>query len=453
MKATEQKILSFIKENKLLFEGEKIIVALSGGPDSVFLLHFLNKFKKKFKVEIGVVHINHKLRGKDSERDELFCNAICNELLIPFYSIKKDVNSYAKKNKLSIELAARKIRYDFFTKISNQHCYNKIATAHNADDNTETVLLNLVKGAGIKGISGIPIKRDNIIRPILCLSKNEILDYLDENKFEYRIDQSNLSNDFERNFLRNRVVPLLKANLNPSLTKAILNTSINLQNLILGLDDYSEKIKLNLVSAKNKSLSISDETLKSNDFIISYLIKNKIEENFSVKLESNDLKKIFSLVKKQAGKSEELNGKLIALKERKLVDVKKKSLPNKAETYFLKVGDEVKIDSKTFSIVDLNSKKIKLDKSKNIEFISADNISKKFEIRNWQNGDKFFPIGMKGSKKISDYLNDIKISSFEKKNQLVLLNEKKIVWVIGKRLDERFKINSNTKKVLKLCLK
>ena len=453
MKATEQKILNFIKENELLCEGEKILVALSGGPDSVFLLHFLNKFKKKFKVEIGAAHINHKLRGKDSERDELFCNAICNELAIPFYPIKKDVKTYASKNKFSIELAARKIRYDFFTKITNQHSYNKIATAHNADDNVETVLLNLVKGAGIKGISGIPIKRDNIIRPILCLSKNEILNYLDENKFEYRIDQSNLSNDFERNFLRNKVVPLLKENLNPSLIKAVLNTSINLQNLILGLDDYSEKIKLNLVSVKNKSLSISDETVKSNDFIISYLIKSKIEENFSVKLESNDLKKIFSLIKKQAGKSEQLTENLIAFKERNEIIIKKKSLPNKVETYLLKFGDEVKIDSKTFSIVDLNSKEIKLDKSKNIEFISADNISKKFEIRNWQNGDKFFPIGMKGSKKISDYLNDIKISSFEKRNQLVLLNEKKIVWVIGKRLDERFKINSNTKKVLKLCLK
>jgi tRNA(Ile)-lysidine synthase len=453
MKATEQKVLSFIKENELLLVGEKILVALSGGPDSVFLLHFLNKFKRKFKVEIGAAHINHKLRGSDSERDELFCNAICDELSIPFYVLRTDVKSYSKKNKLSIELAARKIRYDFFAKISNQNNYNKIVTAHNADDNVETVLLNLVKGAGIKGISGIPIKRDNIIRPILSLPKKEILDYLEENKFEYRIDQSNLSNDFERNFLRNKVVPLLKENLNPSLTKAILNTSINLQNLILGLDDYSEKIKLNLVSKKNKSLIIPIETLKINDFVVSFLIKNKIDENFSVKLESNDLKKIISLVKKQAGISEELTENLIALKERNEIIIKQKSSSEKVETYLLNVGDEVKIEKKIFSITDIKAKGIKLDKSKNVELISAENINKNFVVRAWQNGDKFFPIGMKGSKKISDYLNDIKINSFEKKNQLVLLNDKKIVWVIGKRLDERFKINSNTKKVLMLCLK
>ena len=159
MKATEQKVLRFIKENELLSSGEKILIALSGGPDSVFLLHFLNKFKKKFKIELGAAHINHRLRGKDSERDELFCKVICAELSIPFYLLRKDIKSYSKKNKFSLEVAGRKIRYEFFKKISKANKYNKIATAHNADDNAETVLLNLIKGTGIKGIAGIPVRR------------------------------------------------------------------------------------------------------------------------------------------------------------------------------------------------------------------------------------------------------------------------------------------------------
>ena len=174
MKDIEQKVIRFIKENEILFSGEKILVALSGGPDSVFLLHFLNKYRKKFKIEIAAAHINHLLRGKDSERDELFCKAICEELSISFYCVRKNIKSYSKKNKISLETAGRKIRYDFFEKVSKKNKYNKIVTAHNADDNAETVLLNLIKGTGIKGIAGIPVRRNNIVRPILALTKKEI---------------------------------------------------------------------------------------------------------------------------------------------------------------------------------------------------------------------------------------------------------------------------------------
>lgn len=231
MKATEQKVLKFIKENDLISSGDKILIGLSGGPDSVFLLHFLNKYKKKFKIEIGVAHINHLLRGKESKKDNLFCEAICHELLIPFYHLSRNIKSYTKKYKTSLEVAGRKIRYEFFEKISSVNDYNKIATAHNSDDNVETVLINLVKGAGVKGIAGIPVRRKNIIRPVLSLTKKEILDYLEVNKFEYRIDKSNLTNEFERNYLRNEVIPLIHKNINPALSKTVLNTSLNLQRL------------------------------------------------------------------------------------------------------------------------------------------------------------------------------------------------------------------------------
>ena len=135
MKATEQKVLRFIKENNLISENDRVLIALSGGPDSVFLLHFFNKFKKKFKIELGAVHINHLLRGKNSDRDELFCKTICNELEIPIYSLRANVKLYAKRNKCSLEVAGRKIRYDYFEKILSSKKYNKLATAHNADDN------------------------------------------------------------------------------------------------------------------------------------------------------------------------------------------------------------------------------------------------------------------------------------------------------------------------------
>lgn len=454
MKAIEQKVLRFIKENELLSSEEKILVALSGGPDSVFLLHFLNKFKKKYKIEIGAVHINHLLRGEDSERDELFCKTICYELSIPFYLLRKDIKAYSKKNKISLEVAGRKIRYEFFEKISKVNKYDKIATAHNADDNAETVLINLIKGTGIKGIAGIPVRRKNIIRPILSLTKKEILDYLDKNQFEFRIDKSNLSNDFERNFLRNEVIPLIQKNINPAFSNTVLNTSLNLQRLNLGLTEIVSSLKSNVKVKHNRSVSIPVAFIKHGiDFIISYTIKEIIDENFSVKLESKDLKKIFSLAKKQSGKSEELSENLIALKERNDIKIQKKTLSKNIYEKKISIGSKLKIGDKTFSITKVNINEVKIGKSKNVEFISADNVSDDFVVRRWKEGDKFFPIGMRGTKNISDYLNDIKINSFEKKEQLILENNGRIVWVIGKRLNDRFKITLNTKKALKLCLK
>jgi tRNA(Ile)-lysidine synthase len=453
MKSTEQKAIKFISENNLIQDGDRVLVALSGGPDSVFLLHFIIKFSKKFKIKIGGAHINHKLRGNNSDRDEIFCEAICNELSIPFYSIQKDVKSFAKKNKLSIEVAARKVRYDFFNNVSSENYYNKIITAHNANDNVETVLLNLIKGAGLKGISGIPVKRKNIVRPILCLSKKEILDYLEENQFEYRIDESNLTNDYERNFLRNEIIPLLEKQINPALTKSVLNTSLILQSLAGEIDEKSENFKSKIKIENKISIKFPIKILNDNAVLNSYFVKQALDDCFDSKIESSDIKKIFSLVNKQSGKSEELSARLIALKERNEIIIKKKTINKRSELQKIKIGDEVNIRGKIISISNVNKDKIKFNNSKNLEYISADNIKNDFTLRSWKLGDKFLPIGMKGTKKVSDYLNDVKINSFEKENQLILENKGKIVWIVGRRLDERYRVTSNTKKVLQLCQK
>lgn len=453
MKKTEQKAIRFISENKLLKKGDKVLIALSGGPDSVFLLHFLNKYKKKFEIEFGAVHINHLLRGKNSDRDELFCKTICSELKIPFYSTRKNVNSFAKKNKLSIEIAARKIRYNFFKDVCSKNKFDKILTAHNSDDNAETVLLNLVKGSGLKGIAGIPVIRENIIRPILCLTKKEILDYLESNRFEFRIDESNLKNDFERNFLRNKVIPLLQESINPSLSKNVLTTSLNLQKVVNEIDKSYDHVK-SLIKVKASSfIKIPVNILTRNNVFLAYAIKQIFVENFSVKIGSSDLKKIFSIVHKQTGCSEELSGKLILKKERNEIVIEQRTAPEKEVRISIKINEEKNIGDKFLEIKKIHPQKIIMDKSKYVEFISAEKLKTNFIVRNWVEGDKFFPIGMKGTKKISDYLNDIKISSFEKKNQLILENDGKIVWVIGQRLDDRFKIKPETKKALQLCLR
>ena len=166
MKATEQKVIGFINRYKLIIPGEKLLIALSGGPDSVFALYFLLKYLKKYKIELLAVHFNHNLRGKESNQDEKFCEKLCENLNVPFYSVQLYVKTFAKQNKLSIEEAARKLRYSNLIEIAKDFNCNKIVTAHNQSDNTETVLLNFFSGTGYSGFSGIPVQRENIIRPL-----------------------------------------------------------------------------------------------------------------------------------------------------------------------------------------------------------------------------------------------------------------------------------------------
>ena len=184
MKSVEEKVLLFIASEKLISNNDKILVGLSGGADSVFLLSFLKKFQKKFNLSLIAVHLNHNLRGKEADEDEAFCGKFCADLNIPIIVKKKNVKVFAKKNKLSLEEAGREIRYKLFADVAKKENCTKIATAHHQSDNTETVLLNLIKGSGLNGAAGIPAKRQNIIRPLLGVSKDEIVSYLKNKKGE-----------------------------------------------------------------------------------------------------------------------------------------------------------------------------------------------------------------------------------------------------------------------------
>jgi tRNA(Ile)-lysidine synthase len=454
MKRIEQKVLKFIDEKDLVEKNDKILVALSGGPDSVFLLHFLLKFRKRYAIEVGAVHINHMIRGKSANEDEEFCRKLSINLNIEFLSVQKDVKSFAELHKFSIEEAGRVIRYKEFDKALKHIGFKKIATAHNCSDNAETVLLNLIKGTGIKGISGIPSKRGNIIRPILSLKKEEILEYLNNYGISFRIDESNLQTDYERNFLRKEIIPLIKKKLNPDFENAVFHSSEIFSGLSVLLNSQiREKLK--------ETVKITDEGLKINvsdidkvdDELKNYLIKRAIEEHFKTRLTFRDIKNIKSLFEKKSGKSISLSDNLTVARERQFVIVSytDKNEPFKPLSLF--EGDAVKINDKTLFILPVVETPKKFSGDKLREYISADKISGNFCLRRWKVGDKFSPLGLKGTKKISDFLNEQKISSSKKKEQLILTNKGQIVWVLGLRLDERFKITNYTKKVVELCLK
>ncbi len=453
-KRIEQKVISFINFNNLINKNDKILVALSGGPDSVFLLHFLQKYKRKYGIEINAIHINHMIRGKDADEDQKFCRNLSLNLGIKLYTFNKNVKLFAKRNKLSVEEAGRNLRYEEFYKTLKISGCNKIATAHNSSDNAETVLLNLIKGAGLSGLSGIPVKRDFIIRPVLCLSKDEILNYLNFHKIDYRTDLTNLGNDYERSFLRNSIIPLIKKKLNPEFENTALHESDIFKNIFSYFEKNTENIFKDSYNFENGELKISLARLNQTaPELRGYFFKSILNRIFGLQTTYSDFKNLNSLLKMESGKEIHISGDFKAYRERNFIIIFKDKLVKVKEPINLKAGDTVKLDGKTLSIENVNKVPVKYSSNKLTEFISADNLDNGFTLRPWRMGEKFFPLGLKGSKKVSDFLLEQKISSFKKKEHLVLTNKDRIVWVLGLRLDDRFKVLKNTEKVIKLCLK
>ena len=454
MKRIEQKVISFIKDSSLINKNDKILVALSGGPDSVFLLKFLVKFKQKYQIELSAIHINHMIRGKDALADQEFCRNLSLSLGIKFYSVKKNVRSFAKKNKLSIEEAGRNLRYKEFGKLIGKLGYNKIATAHNSSDNAETVLLNLIKGAGLKGLSGIPVKRGEIIRPVLCLTKEEILGYLNYYKIDFMIDKTNLGNDYERSFIRNSIIPLIKQRLNPDLENAVFHSAEIFKDILSYVDGQARGLFNSSYSFSGGELKISLAGLNQMaPEIRGHFFKTVISESFGMQTTFSDFRSLKALIESEAGKEIDLSGGFKAFRDREFIIILRSKIAEGLEPVNIRIGKSYKINGRVLLVETVDKAPGKFPGNKLIEYISGDGLYGDFILRPWNKGERFFPIGFNGSQKVSDFLNGQKISSLKKKEQLVLINNGRIVWVLGLRLDDRFKVLKNTEKVIKLCLK
>ena len=452
MKKIEQKILKFIDRHNLISAGDKILIALSGGPDSVFALYFFHKFLQRFKIEIAAVHVHHQLRGAEADLDETLCREFCENLQIDFHTVKINVTEFAKSNKLSIEEAARFLRYGEFRRIAEKSNCNKILTAHNMNDNTETVLLNLFKGAGLAGVSGIPIQRQNIIRPVLSVTKEEILEYLHLNKIQYRIDRSNLSNDFKRNFIRNKIIPAIKEGINPSLDETIQHSSEIFKTSNRLVFSYIEKITKEFVDFNNGRLEIDLEIIEEfGEEVLGEIFMKSLRKYFTYEFSFEDYLKLIGLVRNQTGKKIELSGGLEAFRARKKILIGLRVVKQKFKPIEITAGS-IEFEGKTLNIEIVEKGKEKYLATKNYELISADEIDNSFILRKWEAGDKFIPLGMNSFKKISDFLNEQKVPSLQKKEQFVLINNSDIVWVVGLRIDNRYKIKNETKKVCKLWI-
>lgn len=224
-----KKVMSYIKDNNLIKSGDKVLVALSGGPDSVCLLNILYNLKAELNIEIGAAHLNHLLRDKDAFEDEEYVKTLCKSLDIPCFVKRVDINKYSKDKKMSSEMAGRDARYNFFDDIVKDEGYTKIATAHNANDQAETILFRLMRGSGIEGLCGIKVRRDKIIRPILCLSRKEVEEYIEINNLKPRIDKTNFEKIYNRNKIRLDMIPYIKENFNEDIIQTLNRMSVLLQ--------------------------------------------------------------------------------------------------------------------------------------------------------------------------------------------------------------------------------
>ncbi|HXU26882.1 MAG TPA: tRNA lysidine(34) synthetase TilS [Bacteroidia bacterium] len=430
---------SYIQSHKLFSKNDTLLVALSGGADSMALCSLLTEAGYNF----SVAYCNFNLRGKEADNDEKFVIEYCKKNEISYFTKKFQTAVYAKNKGISIQMAARELRYTWFSELINKHSFDYLLTAHHANDNIETFFINLLRGSGINGLKAILPKKDNIIRPLLFATRFEIEAYIAKNIILYREDSSNREDKYLRNHLRLQVIPALKK-LNPSLEKTISTEIEILQQTNLILQKEVEKQRKKLLIKDGNALKISIEKLEKT--IASKLILFELIKDFG--FNTSQAEDIYISLKAQSGKvftSDEYT----IIKDRNFLLIKKNKQETHADflinknTTTIKSPIKIKIE---FIKGNLNSIPEK-DFTSAKAFIDADKIAFPLVLNKWQTGDKFRPLGMKGFKKVSDFFTAEKASLFDKQNQWILRCNNDIVWLVGKRVDDRFKISATTKKI------
>ncbi|MNQ47310.1 tRNA(Ile)-lysidine synthase [compost metagenome] len=417
---------------------KKLFLAVSGGLDSMVLLHLLSQLP----YEIAVLHCNFQLRGLESFGDQEFIQNYCDQNNIPIFTTHFDTEAFAKDYKLSTQVAARELRYSWFYELLEEENFDYILTAHHADDNLETFIINLTRGTGLEGLTGIPEQNDKIIRPLLPFSREEILKYAEENKIEWREDSSNASTKYLRNKIRHNLVPVLKE-INPNFLDAFQKTQSFLQESKEMVEDASIVVYQQVAKEEGDDIHFDLNQLKKLPNYKSYLYQWLKEFGFSA---WND---IYDLVEGQSGKqvyAEEFR----LLKNRETLILSPLSEMPENDEYQINENDtEVNFPLK-MSLCNVGH--TTFDSNRAI-FVDADKIRFPLILRKWKEGDVFQPFGMRGkSKKVSKLFKDEKLSLIEKEKTWILCSENEIVWVVGIRQDERFKIEKTTNHILKIEL-
>lgn len=426
----------YIEKYQLLSDDQPVLVGLSGGADSVALLGVLARLGYR----CVAMHCNFHLRGEESDRDEAFAREFAESLEVPFRKIDFDTTAYAEEKHVSIEMAARELRYAWFEETRQQLGAQAIAVAHHRDDSVETVLMNLVRGTGIRGMAGIRPKNGFIVRPLLCVSREEIVSWLADQGFSFMTDSTNLSDAYTRNFIRLNVLPLLER-INPAARNTIARSAEHLS--------AAEAIYIYVVDQARKEVLLPGDRLSiaalmrypAPDTILYELLKP-----FSfTRLVSDD---IFAALTKESGKIfYSRTHRLVKDREHLLVVPLEDT---KGDHTFVVNFEEGKwqgpIELSCRELV-INTD-IYIEKNKRVAYLDYDKLIFPLTLRTWKEGDWFIPFGMKGRKKLSDYFSDQKFSRFQKERTWLLCSGDTIVWLVGERADNRFRIDKSTKRAL-----
>ncbi len=444
-----QKTADFIRRKKLLKGEEKVLVACSGGPDSVALLFALKAFSGKLKLKLGVAHLNHQLRP-DAAKDADFVQKLAAKLEFPFFYSEVDVQAVSKEHKWSLEEAGRNLRYQFFEQVARDEKFDKIATAHNADDLAETVLMQIIRGSA--GPTGIPTSRGNIIRPILWANRQEILEFFRQKKQKYRTDPSNKDLKFVRNRVRSQLLPLLEKSYNPQIRAALTRLADVFAEEKRFLESEAEKLFKKAFVQQENGFGLKISTLKQAPRALQREVLQLIlSKNFDFHPEFETIERLAELVEK--------NGKLELAKNLFAQSTTKNILwfyrkPEKKLAARLKLSDG---KAQKVSGLSLSSRKIDRKRLKSLflpdswqGYFDAGRLKPPFILRPVENGDRFIPLGMKSPKKVGDFFTDTKVPVFQRRNALVLTSNGKICWVIGYRTADDFKVGPQTKAVLHL---
>ncbi|MFQ6617601.1 MAG: tRNA lysidine(34) synthetase TilS [Fidelibacterota bacterium] len=453
------KFKEFIFKKSLIENHNRILAAVSGGVDSTVMLHMLNRLCDEMQIELGIIHLNHSLRGSESDRDQQFVEELAKKFKIPCYSRKVDVRNYARLNRTSMHQAAREIRYKYFLNTAREHNWNRVATAHNADDQVETVIMRFLRGTGISGFEGILLSEGMLIRPLLFARRSEIESHAVENGISFVMDSSNLNRKYLRNRIRLELIPLLKERYNPGLTKTIEKNSKILREFKELLEFHGNNaIERSILSRDAEKIILDIRTLKDYFITIRKYVFQKLFESFAGAgkgLSYGQLERIEKLlVNERVGSQAALGSNVkIGVDRGKVIIYRDLSRPF---NYTIEPGN--KYDFNEFSFISEILSVDRIDKVINpdpcIEVVDYKFVrGKALKLRSWREGDRINPLGMKGLKKVSDVFIDKKIPVYRKQTIPILECSGEILWICGVQPSNIGRISSETKEVLKMIYK
>lgn len=444
-----------IKKYNMLKYGDCVVVGLSGGPDSMCLLHILMELRKTWGLKIFAAHLNHQFRGKEADEDALYVKKKCEEWGIDVFVQVFNVPAFAKEKGLSSEEAGREIRYKLFYEVAEKVRANKIAIAHNMNDNAETVLMNLFRGSGIEGLKGIEAKRGQIIRPLINVRRNEIEAYCREKDLNPRIDKTNLQPIYGRNKIRLELIPYIEKNFNSNIMSTLqrLSDIVTIENDFLNEEAEKELLKIAIIGENSIEYNIN----KMHDIhpaLLRRVIRIGIEKlTGSLKgIEYRNIESVVDLLTKGTGAAAMLPQNIKAYISYNKLILSINTKPENYKYYLELENDKDNIAQYfdfTIRLTTVEASKITdIKKDKYKVYIDKDKVKQKLVLRNRFDGDVFSPIGLKGSKKLKEYFIDEKIPKEERDKILLIADGKEIVWVLGRRLSEKYKITKDTKEAI-----